>query len=83
LEYWDGFLYCGITLKWNYSDDMTNKYVDISMPGYIKKTPKIQSSSTPKPVHLPFPTPHEPMVPKYKNQPLQMIPHPLVTMVKN
>jgi hypothetical protein len=28
---WDGDLYCGIKLKWNY-DDQT---LDISMPGYI------------------------------------------------
>jgi hypothetical protein len=34
---WDGILYCGITLKWNYSNDMTHQYVDISIPGYIKK----------------------------------------------
>ena len=32
-EDWTGSLYCGITLDWNYTD----KYVDISMPGYIKK----------------------------------------------
>ena len=35
-EDWSGSLYCGITLEWNYD----NRYVDISMPGYIKK--KIQ-----------------------------------------
>lgn len=32
-EDWTGSLYCGITLEWNYDE----KYVDISMPGYIKK----------------------------------------------
>jgi hypothetical protein len=32
-EDWTGSLYCGITLDWNYK----NGYVDISMPGYIKK----------------------------------------------
>ena len=32
-EDWTGGLYCGIALKWNYDA----KYVDISMPGYIKK----------------------------------------------
>jgi len=31
-EDWTGSLYCGITLEWNYTD----RYVDISMPGYIK-----------------------------------------------
>jgi hypothetical protein len=30
---WVGDLYCGITLRWNYN----KRYVDISMPGYIKK----------------------------------------------
>ena len=32
-EDWTGSLYCGIALDWNY----LNGYVDISMPGYIKK----------------------------------------------
>ena len=30
---WEGKLYCGITMKWDY----TNIYVDISMPGYVKE----------------------------------------------
>jgi hypothetical protein len=33
---WTGNLYCGITLGWNYD----KRYIDISMPGFIKK--KIQ-----------------------------------------
>jgi hypothetical protein len=32
-EDWTGNLYCGISLDWDY----TNRTVDISMPGYIKK----------------------------------------------
>ncbi len=32
-EDWTGATYCGITLEWNYD----KRYVDISMPGYIKK----------------------------------------------
>jgi hypothetical protein len=32
-EDWKGSLYCGITLDWNYDAG----YIDISMPGYIKK----------------------------------------------
>ena len=32
-EDWTGNLYCGISLNWNYKAG----YVDISMPGYIKK----------------------------------------------
>ena len=31
---WSGSAYCGLTLNWDY----TNRHVDISMPGYIKKT---------------------------------------------
>ena len=30
---WEGALYCGITLEWNYNE----RWLDISMPGYIKK----------------------------------------------
>ena len=30
---WEGKLYCGITLEWNYRE----RLLDISMPGYIKK----------------------------------------------
>ena len=30
---WTGGLYCGITLEWNYEQ----RYVDISMPNYVKK----------------------------------------------
>eukprot|EP00957_Ditylum_brightwellii_P180915 13783471-Ditylum_brightwellii.AAC.1 len=33
-EDWEGKLYCGLTLEWNYMLDM----VDISMTGYIKAT---------------------------------------------
>ena len=31
---WDGTNYCGLKLDWNYAEG----YVDISIPGYIKKT---------------------------------------------
>ena len=30
---WDGSLYCGITLEWNYKE----QWLDKSMPGYIEK----------------------------------------------
>ena len=30
---WNGSVFCGISLKWDY----TNRTVDLSMPGYIKK----------------------------------------------
>jgi hypothetical protein len=32
-EDWTGSLYCGISLKWDYTD----RHVDISMPGYVNK----------------------------------------------
>ena len=31
--YWEGTQYCGLTLAWNYPKG----YVNISMPGYVKK----------------------------------------------
>ena len=33
---WTGSNYCGLTLEWNYEKG----YIDISMPGYVKKTLK-------------------------------------------
>ncbi len=33
VEDWEGNLYCGITLKWNY----TKRYVDLSMAAYVTK----------------------------------------------
>ena len=41
---WDGELYCGITLKWNYD----GKYVDISMPNYVRKQLLRYRHSAPK-----------------------------------
>ncbi|KAL7447610.1 hypothetical protein ACHAXS_000009 [Conticribra weissflogii] len=37
---WTGELYCGITLAWNYKD----RYVDISLPGYIKNNSRNMST---------------------------------------
>jgi hypothetical protein len=31
---WEGKNYCALSIKWNYA----NKYVDVSMPGYIAAT---------------------------------------------
>ena len=39
---WDGELYCGIKLEWNYEEI----WLDISMPGYIKKYFKNTSMKT-------------------------------------
>jgi len=52
---YDGALYCGITLKWNYE----HRYVDISMPGYVEKQLlKYKHPKPSKPVHTPWePTP--------------------------
>jgi hypothetical protein len=46
-----GSLYCGVTLEWNYEQ----RYVDISMPGYVKKLLIKYKHPTPtKPVHTPW-----------------------------
>ena len=48
---WEGSLYCGITLKWNYKE----RYLDISMPGYVEKMLKRFKHKKPdKPVHSPY-----------------------------
>jgi hypothetical protein len=41
---WTGGMFCGITLKWDYS----NKHVDLSMPRYIKDAPHIFQHPLPK-----------------------------------
>ena len=47
---WTGKSYCGLTLDWNYQQ----KYVDISMPGYIEKLlKKLKHPQPPRPVHAP------------------------------
>ena len=51
---WEGKLYCGITMKWNY----TQRYVDISMPGYVKEALQKFGHKTPKKTqHQPYPAP--------------------------
>jgi len=51
---WDGKLYCGISLKWDYDA----RHVDISMPGYITKLlEKFQHPPPAKPQHSPHPAP--------------------------
>ena len=48
---WQGRLFCGITLDWNY--DM--KHVDLSVPGYVKrKRTKYQHLNPKKPQHSPY-----------------------------
>ena len=47
---WNGTLFCGITLTWNY----TNQTVNLSMPAYIAETlTKFQYSPPVHPQHLP------------------------------
>ena len=49
---WTGSLYCGLTLKWNYQQ----RYVDISMPGYIQNVlSKFQHPMPHKPQDSPAP----------------------------
>ena len=53
-EEWEGNLYCGISLKWDYN----KRELFISMPGYIKKQlQKYKHLPSPKPQHSPFPIP--------------------------
>ena len=52
-EDWNGALYCGITLKWDYK----NKTLDCSMPDYIKTGLERYEHATPtKPHHSPYQT---------------------------
>ena len=47
---WNGTDYCGLHLDWNYTD----KYVDMSMPGYIKRLlDRLQHKKPSKPVDAP------------------------------
>ena len=47
----EGTLYCGITLEWNYA----KCWVDILMPGYIKKLrQRYQHDAPKKPQHIPY-----------------------------
>jgi hypothetical protein len=63
-----GGLYCGITLHWNYDD----KYVDLSMPGYIKEAlHKFQHPLPKRPQYAP----HNWTVPAY-GQRVQYAPPP-------
>ena len=53
-EDWDGALYCGITLQWDYK----NRDLFISMPGYVEKTLKKYKHPAPiTPQHSPYPIP--------------------------
>ena len=47
---WNGELYCGITLKWNYDE----KYVDTKMPGYTMKQIKKYKHKLKKQQHTPL-----------------------------
>ena len=47
---WNGSDYCGLSIKWNYAE----KYVDISMPGYIEATlERLQHPKPARPQHAP------------------------------
>ncbi len=56
---WTGTLYCGITLKWDYTS--TPRTVDINMPGYADKTC----------LRFNHPTPARPQHSPYKSTPIQ------------
>ena len=49
---WEGDLYCGLTLKWDYE----NRYVDASMPGYVEKAlARFEHPLPRKPQDSPYP----------------------------
>jgi hypothetical protein len=68
---WTGGLYCGITLKWDYS----NKHVDLSMSGYIKDA--LHKFQHPLPKRTRY-APHNWTVPAY-GQRIQYSPLPDAT----
>ena len=50
-EYWEGKLYCGITVEWNYNQ----RWVDISMTGYFKRLRQGYEHLTPEKMqHIPY-----------------------------
>jgi hypothetical protein len=52
MEDWEGRLYCGILVKWDYR----NKTVNLPMPGYIEKTvQKFQHKAPDQPQNAPYP----------------------------
>ena len=68
---WDGSLYCGIKLDWNYEKG----YLDISMPGYVKKVlQRFKHKQPDKPNTAHFNRSHENLVQQPKIQ-LRRIPH--------
>jgi hypothetical protein len=70
---WNGELYCGISLKWDYK----NRHVDISisMPGYIKKLLQRFQHECKKPQHSPHFSPHKNTAKTLKNHSLPTL-HP-------
>ena len=62
---WTGNLYCGISLNWDY----VNQWVDISMPGYLKKKLQEYRNIIPSRLQMcPYPYSPEPkkMDPKHR-----------------
>jgi hypothetical protein len=47
---WTSNLYCGITLKWDYS----KQTIELSMPGYVKLTPPTHPQHAPSPFSEPI-----------------------------
>ena len=65
---WQGQHYCGLTFDWHYKD----KYVDVTMPGYIAKT--LARYQHKRPIN-PVRSPHKFNPPQYGKR-LQMAPDP-------
>ena len=48
---WEGTLFCGITLKWDY----TKRTVELSMPGYVENAlHEFQHKTAGRPEHAPY-----------------------------
>jgi len=67
-EDWEGKLYCGISLKWDYK----RRYVDISMPGYVEK---LLARFEHKPPHRPQHSPHAAPPRKFGNNAQEPVEH--------
>ena len=69
---WKGTQYCGLTLAWNYSE----RYVDISMPGYVKKALKNSTTNLQNAQNMPHMTGQPPFTAnEHSNKPPNNLPH--------
>ena len=73
---WTGSLYCGINLSWNYE----KRYVDISMPAYVKKKLiEYEHIASKRPQHCPY----SPLPIKYGQQNQDPLPEDTSKLLDN